>query len=419
MLNDFLEYGTNNPYELMNTFYKVGNETLLTLRNLSTKPENKKQPRTWNSSELQDLVKVSRTTINKLINKNDIPGIVISEDSKNKRFTLEAINKLRELAGTKYQRPQNSETMILAVSNFKGGVGKTETAVDLSKKLAIEGLKTLLIDFDAQATATLISAGLIPDLELDYDDTITNSLLKDFNLIKKVVIPTHFDGLHIIPANLAIQDCDLMLPDDKQNNIATLDSPVLRLEKALMHIKDNYDVIVIDCGPNLGMLTLNAICACNSILVPIPPSMSDYSSFVMYTSSLKCLFEEFPNKKLYYLRILLTKHNGGNEALKMENMMRSQFGSYVLTNHMCETVEVLKAANDIGTIYDIGRPIGSREAYKRAIHYLDNLNMEILNNFKEIWEKQSKLNNKKEIINERSNERSSERSNERTKEICT
>ncbi|MBP9777682.1 MAG: AAA family ATPase [Rickettsiaceae bacterium] len=405
MLKDILEYGTNNPYELMNTFYKVGNETLLTLRNLSTKPENAKQPRTWNASELPDLVKVSKTTINKLIsNNNDIPGIILSDNSKNKRFTLEAVNKLRELAGTKYKRPKNSETMILAVSNFKGGVGKTETAVDLSKKLAIEGLRTLLIDFDAQATATLISAGLIPDLELDYEDTITNSLLKDFNLIKDVIIPTHFNGLNLIPANLAIQDCDLMLPDDKQNNVEKLDSPVLRLEKALKLIKDDYDVIVIDCGPNLGMLTLNAICACNAILIPIPPSMSDYSSFVMYTSSLKCLFEEFPNKKLNYLRIVLTKHNGGNEALKMENMMRSQFGSYVLTNHMCETVEVLKAATDIGTVYDICKPSGSREAYKRAIQYLDNLNMEIINNFKEIWSNQSKQN----IIKENQHERSEE-----------
>lgn len=407
MLDNFNEFGADNPEKLLSTFYEAGNDTLLKLRNITTKPDNRKQPRTWNPSELPELIGVSKTTINKLIkNNSNIPGIITSNNSSIKKFTLEAINKLRELANTRYIRPAHSETMILAVSNFKGGVGKTETAVDLAKKMAIEGLRVLLIDFDAQATATLISSGIIPDLELDYDDTITNALIKDPELIKDCIRKTHFMGLDLIPANLAIQDCDLMLPDEKQNNYKVLGSPVQRLEKSLNLVKDKYDVILMDCGPNLGILTLNAIYACNAILMPIPPSMSDYSSFVMYTQSLTCLFREFPNKKLEYLRIVLTKHNGGNEALKMENLMRSQFGSYVLTNHMCETVEVPRAANEIGTIYDITKPQGSRDAYKRALQHLDSLNMEIINNFKEIWNKQAKKNSIREM------------KNEQTKEIC-
>lgn len=408
MIENLTEFGTNNPKDLLDNFYSAGNDTLLKLRNITTKPDHRKKARTWNPSELPELVGVSRTTINKLVNNNEIPGVVLSENSKIKKFTLEAINKLRELANTRYVRPAGSKTMILAVSNFKGGVGKTETAVDLGKKIAIEGLRALLIDFDAQATATLISSGIIPDLELEYEDTITNALLKDPKLIEDSIRKTHFAGLDIIPANLAIQDCDLMLPDEKQNNFHTLGSPVQRLEKALSHIKDKYDVVIIDCGPNLGFLTLNAIFACNGILTPIPPSMSDYSSFVMYTASLKCLFSEFPNKKLDYLRILLTKHNGGNEALKMENLMRAQFGAYVLTNHMCETVEVPRAANEIGTIYDITKPQGSRDAYNRALQHLNNLNMEIINNFKEIWSHQSSNSLKKEIKKEIKNEQPQE-----------
>src|SRR5262249_37330242 len=104
------------------------------------------------------------------------------------------------------------------------------------------------------------------------------------------------------------------------------------------------------------------------------------------------------DKKLDYLRILLTKHNGnsklgdnpkqhgGNkEALEVESMMRQQFGRYILTNYMCETVEVAKAANEIGTIYDVSKPRGSREAYRRAVQHLDDVNMEIINHFKDIW----------------------------------
>ncbi len=181
-----------------------------------------------------------------------------------------------------------------------------------------------------------------------------------------------------------------MLPNEKENNIDRLGSPFLRLTESLKIVKNQYDIIIIDCGPNLGLLTLNAIIACDGMIIPIPPSMNDYASFIMYTATLRNMFRELSSKKLDYLRILLSKHTGSNEALQMENMMREQFGRYILSNHMCETVEVSKAANEIGTIYDVSKPRGSREAYRRAVQHLDDVNMEIINNFKDIWKNQVK-----------------------------
>lgn len=392
--NQIIPYGTDHPEQLMDKFYQAGNQMLLTLRNFVTNPEKRKKPRTWGAIEAAKMVGVSAPTFRKLLEADqNIPGIVVEEAEngrKIKKYTLETINILRDKAGTRYKRPKNSKGLTIAVSNLKGGVGKTETAVDLCKKIAIEGLRVLLLDFDAQGTATLISSGLIPDLELRYEDTITNVLISDPNDIKKVILKTHFDGFDIIPANLAIQDCDLMLPNEKENNHERLGSPFMRLTESLKIIKNQYDVILIDCGPNLGLLTLNAIIACDGIIIPIPPSMNDYSSFIMYTATLRNMFRELSTKKLEYFRILISKHNSSNEALQMENMMREQFGRYILTNHMCETVEVAKAANEIGTIYDVSKPRGSREAYRRALQHLDDVNMEIINNFKEIWGKQSK-----------------------------
>ncbi len=386
-------YGTDHPEQLMDQFYQAGNEMLLNLRNFVTSPNNRKKSRTWGATDAAKMIGVSAPTFRKLQESKSIPGILIEETSngrKIKKYTLEAINTLRNIAGTRYKRPVGSKTLTIAVSNLKGGVGKTETAVDLGKKAAIEGLRSLLLDFDAQGTATLISSGLIPDLELNYEDTITNTLISDLNNIKNIILKTHFDGFDIIPANLAIQDCDLMLPNEKVNNVERLGSPFLRLAESLKLIKNQYDIIVIDCGPNLGLLTLNAIIACDGMIIPIPPSMNDYSSFIMYTATLRNMFRELSSKKLDYLRILLSKHTGSNEALQMENMMREQFGRYILSNHMCETVEVSKAANEIGTIYDVSRPRGSREAYRRAVQHLDDVNMEIINNFKDIWKSQAK-----------------------------
>ncbi len=389
-----MSYGTDNPEQLMDKFYQAGNETLLTLRNFVTNPEKRKKPRPWGAIEAAKMVGVSHPTFRKLLESNPgIPGIVTEEAEngrKTNKYTLETINALREKAGTRYKRPKASKTLTIAVSNLKGGVGKTQTAVDLGKKIAMEGLRVLLLDFDAQGTATLISSGLIPDLEVRYDETITNVLISDPNNIKNVIIQTHFNGFDIIPANLAIQDCDLILPNEKENNFERLGSQFTRLSDALKIVKNQYDVILIDCGPNLGMLTLNAIIACDGIIIPIPPNMNDYASFIMYTATLRNMFKELSTKKLEYLRILISKHNSSNEALQMENMMREQFGRYILTNHMCETVEVAKAANEIGTIYDVSKPRGSREAYRRAVQHLDDVNMEIINNFKDIWDRQAK-----------------------------
>lgn len=386
-------YGTETPEDLMNKFYNAGNEMLVSLRNLATSPQNKKAPRTWGAIEAAQMVKVSAPTFRKLLEKHhEIPGIVIEKNEKGnatKKFSLEAINFLRESANTRYKRPDGSRALTIAVSNLKGGVGKTETAVDLGKKIAIEGLRALLLDFDAQGTSTLISSGLIPDLELQYEDTITNTLVNDPTKIRDIILKTHFDGFDIIPANLAIQDCDLILPNERDNNQKRLGSPFLRLKEALKLIKNQYDVILIDCGPNLGTLTLNAILACDGMIIPIPPSMNDYSSFIMYTGTLRNLFKELPEKKLEYLRILISKHPGNKESEIMEDVMKEQFGRYLLKNHMCETIEVAKAANQIGTIYDISKPRGSKEAYKRALRYLDNVNLEIIQNFKDIWLRQS------------------------------
>ena len=389
-----ISYGIDNPEELMDKFYHAGNNMLLTLRNYVTSPTNRKRARTWGANDATKMIGVSAPTFRKLQEGDEnVPGMLFDETSngrKVKKYTLSAINYLRDKAKTRYIRSKGSHALTIAISNLKGGVGKTETAVDLGKKIAIEGLRALLLDFDAQGTATLISSGLIPDLELGYDDTITNCLISDPSEIKKVVMKTHFDGFDIIPANLAIQDCDLLLPNEEQNNSDRLGSPFSRLAEALKIVKNQYDVILIDCGPNLGLLTLNAIIACDGMIIPIPPSMNDYSSFIMYTATLRNMFKELGSKKLEYLRIILSKHSGSNEALQMENMMREQFGRYILTNHMCETVEVSKAANEIGTIYDISKPRGSREAYRRALQHLDDVNMEVINNFKAIWDKQAK-----------------------------
>ena len=131
-----MPYGTDTPEQLMNNFYKAGNDTLLSIRNFVVSPEIRKKPRTWGATEAAQMVGVSFPTFRKQLEKhnNNIPGIVTEKNENGRtsiKFTLETINFLREASNTRYKRPEGSKPLIIAVSNLKGGVGKTETAVDL------------------------------------------------------------------------------------------------------------------------------------------------------------------------------------------------------------------------------------------------------------------------------------------------
>lgn len=386
MLDEVLTpIGLQNPSVVMEAFQNAGNEMLLKIRNHVTNPHSKKIMRTWGIVDAAKMIGVSTPTLRKLESKDGIKK-ALRDDNKRRLYTLEKINEFRNLAHTRYVRNINSSPIQLAITNFKGGCAKTTTVAHLAQKCALEGLRVLVVDLDPQGSATFVCGGIIPDLELDYEDTICISLMEDPKDIIRIIRKTHFNGLDIIPANLALQDAELGLPNQTINNIGSLGNPAFRLKRSLGLIKDNYDVIIFDCGPNLGILTMNAISAANSFLIPIPPNMFDYASFVMLTGTLKTLFDSLRIEQFDFFRILLSKHSGSQESLNVENMLRKQFGGYVLSNHMCETIEIARATNDLSTVYEISKPRGSRDAFRRALDHLDAVNNEIINFFKQIWE---------------------------------
>ncbi len=379
--------GLENPARTMEQFNEVGNKTLETLRNHVASPHKRKAQRTWGIIDAAELIGTTPQSLRRW-EKEGFLNTPTYDNSNRRRYTLDEINQCRDKLGKRYKRPEGSKPIIQAISNFKGGSAKTVTTSHEAHYLALQGLNVLVVDLDPQATTTFILGGVIPDLEVDPNDTMCTTLLDDPNDIKRVIRNSHFTGVDFIPANLALQDVELGLPNPELSNVKTLGSPAYRLKNALSLVEDNYDVILIDCGPNLGILTINAIIAANSLLIPIPPSMLDYASFVMLTGTLSNLFAAI-KKEIDVFRLLLTKHTGSNEARQIENMVRQQFGDYVLNNYMSETVEIAKATNDLGTVYETMHPRGSRDTYKRALSYLDNVYGELLSLYKRLWSNQA------------------------------
>ena len=189
----------------------------------------------------------------------------------------------------------NQMAKIIAFANQKGGVGKTTSAVNVAASLGVIGFRTLIVDLDPQGNTT--SGVGVPKKGLKYT---TRELLLGECKPADVIIKTPYNNLSVIPTNISLSNAEFDLFDFTDNEY--------RLRDVLKEVDNDYDYIIIDCPASLGMLTVNALSACDGVVVPMQCEFYALEGLSQLLISVKRINKLY-NSKLSVCGILVTMHN--------------------------------------------------------------------------------------------------------------
>lgn len=251
---------------------------------------------------------------------------------------------------------------IMTIANQKGGVAKTTTAVNIGACLASLGKKVLLIDIDPQGNA---SSGLgINRTEIDHCiyDVLINNIP-----VSSVTVRTDIEGLDIVPATIQLAGAEIEL--------VSLISRELKLKKALHLVKDNYDYVLIDCPPSLGLLTLNALTAADSLIIPIQCEYYALEGLGQLLNTIQ-LVQKHLNPDLELEGVVLTMFDARtNLSIQVVDEVKNYFKGKVFGTIVPRNVRLSEAPSH-------GKPIITYDPKSRGAEVYFDLAKEVIDNGK-------------------------------------
>ncbi len=363
-------------------------------------PTSHKVLRKFTSGEAARLIGISDSTLRKMTLAGEGPQPETTSNGR-RLYNLSEINQIRRMLAqttrgresiefVPHRRP-GEHLQVLAVTNFKGGSGKTTTTAHLAQFLALQGYRVLAVDLDPQASLSAL-LGVLPEVDVASNQTLYAAIRYDEERrpLSQVIRPTYFDGLDLVPGNLELMEFEHTTPRALSGGASGETLFFARVAAALDEVADNYDVVVIDCPPQLGFLTLSGLCAATAMVITIHPQMLDISSmsqFLLMTRDLLGVVRDAGGELRYdFIRYLLTRYEPQDAPqTKVAALLRNLFDDHVLTNPMLKSAAISDAGLTKQTLYEIGRENMTRSTYDRAMESLEAVNSEVETLIKQAW----------------------------------
>lgn len=363
-------------------------------------PDSQKILRRFSSGDAARLIGVSDGYLRQLSLDRVGPSPALAANGR-RLYSLSQINELRQhIAQAKPRdalsilpRRQSGEKLqTIAVANFKGGSAKTTTTLYLAQYLALHGYRVLAIDLDPQASLTTM-LGIQPEFEVRENETVYGAIRYDDQRrpLRACARKTYFDGIDVIPANLELMEFEHETPQALMSGARPPGGLFFeRLGRAIAEAEADYDVALIDCPPQLGYLTLGAVCAATSLLITIHPQMVDVASmsqFLLMAADLMAVVRKAGGDLNHdFVRYVVTRHepHDGPQS-QVVALLRGLFGHDVLAATAWKSTAIADAGLTRQTLYELDRGAVGRATYDRAIESIDAVNAEILSLIHKVW----------------------------------
>ena len=361
------------------------------VRSAMLNPTSRKKELSMHLSQLAGYCGVEKGSLMHRMAKGDLPQGNLNTTGSRREFTLsEARAWIRSYRKDKL-RPAGAEAITIAISNFKGGVGKTTTAMTLAQGLTLLGHRVLVIDTDPQGSLTTLF-GILPDTEITEADTILPLALGEETSIRYAIRPTYWDGIDLVAAAPCLFGAEFALPARQTQEPGFEFWNVLNL--GIDDVRGEYDVIVIDSPPSLSYITINALMASNGLIMPLPPNALDYASASQFWNlfsdlSAEMLTSRGLDKEFDFIHVLLSRVDSAESTSDIvRTWIQATYKEKVLPVEIPKTAVASSASAEFSTVYDIQKYDGNARTFKRARDAYDQFVRYVESSIRASWDRQ-------------------------------